>query len=137
MTLPKKIQQIIEEFRTLTTNTEKYEELLQYGEELENMPEEYKTDDNLVPGCTSVVYIKTILENNTLKFYGSSDSYLVKGLVAILTQGFNGTTPEEFLETSPDFLLELGLTETLSSTRVNASVNIFNLMKEQTKHLRC
>ena len=135
MKLPKKLQEIIDNFKLLDTNTEKYEELLQYGEELDEMPLEYKVSENLVPGCTSVVHIKSILKDDKLHFYGSSDSYLVKGLVAILVQGCSGMTPEEFLSLSPDFLVDLGLTETLSATRANASINIFNLMKQQTEEL--
>ena len=131
MKLPEKLEEVIEDFKTLETNTEKYEELLQYGEELEDIPTEFKTKENLVPGCTSVVYIKGIIEDDRVKFYGSSDSYLVKGLVAILVNGFAHMKASTFIQVQPNFLIELGLTETLSSTRANASVNIFNMMKEQ------
>ncbi len=135
MKLPAKLQEIIDDFKTLETNTEKYEELLNYGEELDEMPKEYQTKENLVPGCTSIVYIKTISENNKINIYGSADSYLVKGLVAILVEGLKGITVEELLNLKPDFLIELGLNETLSATRANASINIFNMIKEQVKQL--
>ncbi len=135
MKLPAKLQEIIDDFKTLETNTEKYEELLNYGEELEEMPTEFQTKENLVPGCTSIVYIKITIKNNKINIYGSADSYLVKGLVAILLEGLNGISKEELLNLKPDFLIELGLNETLSATRANASINIFNMIKEQAKQL--
>ncbi|MCA9477911.1 MAG: SufE family protein [Nanoarchaeota archaeon] len=135
MILPKKIQDIIEDFKSLETNTEKYEELLTYADDLAEMPAEYKVQENLVPGCTSVVYIKTTIKEGKVQFFGSADSYLVKGLVAILINSFSGTEAKDFLEVQPDFLTELGLAETLSATRANASINIFNMMKKQTRLL--
>ena len=135
MILPTNLQEIINEFKSLETNTEKYEELLIHGEELEDMPIKFKTKENLVPGCTSVVYIKGEIIEGTVQFYGSADSYLVKGLVSILVNGFAHMKATEFIQVQPNFLIELGLTETLSANRANASVNIFNMMKEQIKKL--
>lgn len=135
MKYPIKLQEIIDDFSLLETNTEKYEELLNYGEELEDMPEEFKIKENLVPGCTSIVYIKTTLKHDIVTIYGSADSYLVKGLVAILIQGLHGLTPQEINDITSDFLTELGLNETLSTTRANASINIFSMIKAQVQKL--
>ena len=133
MTLPEQLQKIIDEFNELEDNEEKYELLMEYGEQLEGVREEDKTTHNLVPGCMSVVYITAEITNGKVKLHGSADSLLVKGLVQILIQGLHGMNAEEFLKLDESFLTAFGLTNTLTPSRSNASKNIFLKMKEQVQ----
>lgn len=130
---PQKLQKLIDDFKSLENKTEKYEELLVYADELAEFPDSERKQENLVPSCTSIVYIIAELKDGNVYFQGDSDSYLVKGLVAVLITGLHGMSIEDFLQLQPDFITEFGLTESLSATRANASLNIFKTMQEKVK----
>jgi cysteine desulfuration protein SufE len=133
MTLPKKIKDIIEDFSHLDSKTEMYEELLHYAEQLPHMPGELKTKDNLVPGCQSVVHVYAEVIDGKVELAADADSNLVKGLCAILVLGFQGCNAQMLAETKPDFLNKLGLSDSLTPSRANASLNIFTTLQEQVK----
>ena len=95
------------------------------------MPEENKTPENKVNGCASQVYITAALEDGKVVYQGDSDAQLVKGLVAFLIEGLNGSTPEEILQVTPDFIEETGLKVSLTPSRANGFYNIFQLMQKK------
>ena len=133
MTIPEKLQKIIDEFNELEDNEEKYELLMEYGEQLEGVKTEDKITHNLVPGCMSVVYITAEIKDDKIIIHGEADSLLVKGLVQVLIQGLNEMNVKEFLNLDESFLTAFGLTNTLTPSRSNASKNIFLKIKEQVK----
>jgi cysteine desulfuration protein SufE len=133
MTIPEKLQKIIDEFNELEDTEEKYELLMEYGEKLEGVKTEDRITHNLVPGCMSVVYISAEIKDDKIIIHGEADSLLVKGLVQVLIEGLSGINVNEFLKLDDDFIIAFGLTNTLTPSRSNASKNIFLKMKEQVK----
>ena len=133
MTLPEKLQEIIEDFKSLDDRTEKYEELLHYATKLPAMPGELKTKENLVPGCQSIVHVYVEVIDGKLNIVADADSHLVKGLCAILVLGLQDMQAQDFLNLTPDFIAEFGLAESLSPNRANASLNIFTTLQQQVK----
>lgn len=136
MTVPEKLQKIIDEFNELEDNEEKYELLMEYGEQLEGVKKEDRITYNLVPGCMSVVYITAEIKDDKIFLHGEADSLLVKGLVQVLIQGLNGMNVKEFMSLDESFLTTFGLTNTLTPSRSNASKNIFLKIKEQVRALK-
>ena len=98
---------------------DRYQFIIDLGQSLPAFPEALKTDDRLVPGCQSRVWLEPKLEGGKLYFAGASDAAIVSGLVAMLLQVYSGRTPAEIRETPPVFLKEWGLIGALSGNRGN------------------
>ncbi len=98
---------------------DRYQFIIELGQSLPAFPEALKTDDRLVPGCQSRVWLEPKLEGGKLYFAGASDAAIVSGLVAMLLQVYSGRTPAEIRETPPVFLKEWGLIGALSGNRGN------------------
>ncbi|ABQ29946.1 SufE family protein [Acidiphilium cryptum] len=98
---------------------DRYQFIIELGQSLPTFPEALKTDDRLVPGCQSRVWLEPKLEGGKLYFAGASDAAIVSGLVAMLLQVYSGRTPAEIRETPPAFLKEWGLIGALSGNRGN------------------
>lgn len=133
--LPEKIKETIDEFQTFDLPEEKYELLLEHAKVIGDYPDELRNTKHLVPGCISVVYIDSQIQDDKVYFQGSADALLVKGLVAILVNGLSGMQKEDFLKLSPDFITEFGVNENLTPSRANASHNIFKFMQKQVAAL--
>jgi cysteine desulfuration protein SufE len=131
--LPASLEKIINRFERISENRQRYEQLLWYAKRLPAFPEVQKTPDNKVWGCISQVYISAKYEAGKLWFQGDADAQIVKGFVALLIAGFNGLTPAEILEISPDFIQKTGLNVSLTPSRVNGFYNIFQLMQTKAK----
>ena len=131
MSLPPKLAKIVERFKRRSDPKQRYQQLLYYAKKLEEMPEESKIPANKVSGCVSQVYITADLEEGKIIYHGDSDAQLVKGLVALLIEGLNGSTPEEILQVTPDFIEETGLQMSLTPSRANGFYNIFQMMKNK------
>lgn len=128
--LPPVLQGIVDDFREFTDPQDYFEELIAYGEELDELPPERRTPENRVPGCVSNVHIEAEMRDGHIHYKGCSESHLVRGLVAILVRGLSDLPPEEVLEVDPAFLKEAGLLKSLTPSRANASYNIFEMMKQ-------
>ena len=98
---------------------DRYQFIIELGQSLPAFPEALKTDDRLVPGCQSRVWLEPQLEGGKLYFAGASDAAIVSGLVAMLLQVYSGRAPAEIRATPPDFLKEWGLIGALSGNRGN------------------
>ena len=122
-------QEISQEFEIFDTWMEKYEYLIDLGKQLENFPDEWKTEDNKIHGCQSSVWFKTGLEDNLFTCSAVSDSAIVSGLIALLMRIYNKKDPREIIETEPSFISLIGLSEHLSTTRNNG----LNLMIKRIK----
>jgi cysteine desulfuration protein SufE len=129
--LPPNLDRIVERFKSRSDPKKRYEQLLWYAKKLESMPEEDKTPENKVHGCTSQVYITANLQDGKVWYKGDSDAQLVKGLVALLIEGLNGLTPQEILQVTPNFIEETGLKVSLTPSRANGFYSIFQTMQKK------
>ncbi len=133
--MPPNLARIVERFGRVSDPKQRYEQLIWYGKRLQEFPETDKVPENKVPGCVSQVYVTAVLEQGKVWFAGDSDSYLVKGLVGMLVEGFNGLTPAKILAISPDFITATGLNVSLTPSRINGFYNIFQMMKAKASQL--
>mgnify|MGYP001311646452 CR=1 FL=1 len=117
------------QFKKITDKDKRFERIIQLGKRLGDFPEEFKTEENQVHGCASLVYIVGKSENQKMHYQGWSNSHLVKGLVALLVEGMNNASPQEVLDIDPAFIEEMGLAQTLTASRANGFINAFNMMK--------
>lgn len=129
MTLEEKQADIIDEFSAYEDWMDRYEYLVELGNELEELPEEAKIEDNLIKGCQSQVWFTAHYENGIIQYKGDSDALIVKGIVALLIQVLSGSTPQEIIESDLHFIDEIGLKEHLSPTRSNGLVAMLKQMK--------
>jgi len=111
--------ELIAEFELFDNWLDRYQYLIDLGRKLPEFPPEWKTDEYLLHGCQSRVWIKALPENGRLNFQAISDSAIVSGLIALLMRIYSGRTPQEILATPPDFIDAIGLHEHLSPTRSN------------------
>ena len=119
MTIEQVQQEIIDEFSVYTDWMDKYGYLIELGNELKDLNPKEKTDQNLIKGCQSRVWLIAEMEDGIINFRGESDAVIVKGLVALLLRVVSGRTPKELLENDLHFIDDLGLKQHLSPTRSN------------------
>ena len=129
MTINEIQNQIIEEFSELDDWMDKYQLLIDLGSEQEPLPEEYKTDSNLIEGCQSRVWLQAEEVDGRLVFQAESDALIVKGIVSLLVQVLSGHTAEEIADADLYFIEEIGLKEHLSPTRSNGLVAMVKQMR--------
>ena len=119
MTIEQVQQDIIDEFSVYTDWMDKYGYLIELGNDLKNLDQNEKTDQNLIRGCQSRVWLIAEMEDGKIYFRGESDAVIVKGLVALLLRVVSGRTPRELIENNLHFIDDLGLKQHLSPTRSN------------------
>ena len=129
MTINEIQDQIIEEFSELDDWMDKYQLLIDLGSEQEPLPEEYKTDSNLIEGCQSRVWLQADEVDGRLIFQAESDALIVKGIVSLLIQVLSGHTAEEIVDADLYFIEAIGLKEHLSPTRSNGLVAMVKQMR--------
>ncbi|MBT8256228.1 MAG: SufE family protein [Bacteroidia bacterium] len=129
MTIAKKQQEIIEEFALFEDWMDKYQHLIEMGKSLPLIEPNLKTDDRLIKGCQSKVWLHADLEENKVIFTADSDAIITKGIVAVLIRVFSNQTPEEIVQAKMDFIDQIGLKEHLSPTRANGLVSMIKQMK--------
>lgn len=108
---------------------QRYEYMIELGKSLPLIEERYKTDDNLIKGCQSRVWVHAQLEGDKLVFTADSDAIITKGIIAILIRVFSGQRPQDILEADTDFIDHIGLREHLSPTRANGLVSMVKQLK--------
>lgn len=122
--------QITEEFGMFDEWMDKYEYIIELGNELQPYDEKNKTKSNLIQGCQSRVWLNGELNNeNKVVFTADSDAIITKGIVALLLRVYSDRTPKEILETEPEFINKIGLKENLSPTRANGLVSMIKQIK--------
>ncbi len=119
MTINEIQDEIIEEFAEFDDWMDKYQLLITMGEEQEPLPAELKTEQNLIDGCQSRVWLVCDEHEGKLQFRAESDALIVKGIVSLLIRVVTGHTPQEILDADLYFIPQIGLTEHLSPTRSN------------------
>ncbi|MDQ0592285.1 cysteine desulfuration protein SufE [Chryseobacterium ginsenosidimutans] len=119
MTIKEKQQELIDEFAFLEDWEQKYEYIIDLGKELKGLEESKKTDDNLIKGCQSKVWIDAEYKDGKLFFEADSDGILPKGIVSLLVSIYSGHSTQEILDSDFEFISEIGLQEFLSPSRAN------------------
>lgn len=120
---------IIEEFSDFEDWLDRYQLLIDLGNEQEPLPEEYRTDNNLIEGCQSRVWLQADFVDGKVLFRAESDALIVKGIVSLLIKVYSEHTPDEILESEPYFVEAIGLKEHLSPTRSNGLVAMIKQMR--------
>ena len=111
--------EIIEEFQDFDDWMDRYQLLIDLGSEMEPINEKYKTNDYLLDGCQSRVWVYPEMKDGRMYISAESDALIVKGIVALLVRVFNGQTPDDILATDLYFIDQIGLKDHLSPTRSN------------------
>ena len=121
--------EVIEEFSDFDDWMDKYQLLIDLGNEQEPLAPEYKNDQNLIDGCQSRVWLQADLVDGKVEFQAESDALIVKGIIALLIKVVSGHTPDEILENELYFIEAIGLKEHLSPTRSNGLVSMIKKMR--------
>ena len=135
MTLEEKKQQVIEDFSLYEEWLDKYEYLIELGKALEPFPEEKKTEDRLIKGCQSRVWLDSEVRDGKLFFTADSDAIITKGIISLLLSVYSGRTPAEIAADDFGFVDQIGLRENLSPTRANGLVSMIDTIKQAAKEM--
>ena len=122
--------EIIEEFSLFDDWLDKYEYIIELGKNLTDYPEDRKTDDRLVKGCQSRVWIDFEIKDGRIFFNADSDAIITKGIISLLVRVYSGRTPEEILSSDFSIVEQIGLKENLSPTRANGLVSMIQMIRE-------
>ena len=129
MTLAEAQQEIVNEFAMFSDWQDRYEHLIELGKELPLIAPENKTEENIVRGCQSRVWLSAVFGNGLVHFTADSDAMITKGMVALLVRVLNDRTPDEILSTPLTFIDTIGLREHLSPNRSNGLVAMMDQIK--------
>ena len=129
MTINERQDEIIEEFQELDDWMDRYQMLIDMGNEQEPLDEKYKTESNLIDGCQSRVWLQADFINGRIHFQAESDALIVKGIVALLIRVMDNLTPQEILDADLYFIEQIGLKEHLSPTRSNGLLAMIKQMR--------
>ena len=130
MTLEEKKQSIVEDFSLYEEWLDKYEYLIELGKTLAPFPEEKKTEDRLIKGCQSRVWLDSELKDGKLYFMADSDAIITRGIISLLVSVYSGRTPGEIAGDDFGFVQEIGLKENLSPTRANGLVSMIERIRQ-------
>lgn len=119
MTIEEKQNEIVDEFSIYDDWLEKYEYIIELGKDLNVIAEDKKTDDRLISGCQSKVWVDANYEDGKIHFSADSDAIITKGIIALLLRVYDNETPKDILAANLFFIDDLGLKEHLSPTRSN------------------
>ena len=130
VTLAEAENAIIEEFSIYDEWLDKYEYLIELGKSLKDYPETSKTDDKLIKGCQSRVWLDHKIEDGKVVFNADSDAIITKGIISLLIGLYSGRSPQEILSSDFSLVEKIGLKENLSPTRANGLVSRIGKIKE-------
>ncbi len=130
MTLEEKKQAVVEDFSLYDDWLDKYEYLIELGKNLAPYEEACKTDEYLIKGCQSRVWLKSELRDGRLYFSADSDAIITRGIIALLVDVYSGRTAQEIAADDFGFIEEIGLKENLSPTRSNGLVSMIATIRQ-------
>lgn len=133
MSLEESKQSIIDDFSMFDEWLDKYEYIIELGKNLDSFPENKKTDDRLIKGCQSRVWLDWEMKDGKLYFTADSDAIITKGIISLLISVYSGRSAEEIAGDDFSFLEELGLKENLSPTRANGLESMVETIKRAAK----
>lgn len=122
-------EEIIEEFSVFDDWMDKYQLIIDLGNEQPKLDDQYKTDDNLIDGCQSRVWLHAEYVDGKIIFQADSDAIITKGLIGLLIRVWSGQTPQNIIDSDLHFIDKIGLTEHLSPTRSNGLLSMIKEMK--------
>ncbi|NBU80214.1 MAG: SufE family protein [Flavobacteriaceae bacterium] len=122
-------EEIVDEFSMFDDWMQRYEYIIDLGKSLPLIDEQYKTDDNIIKGCQSKVWVHAEQNGDKVVFTADSDAILTKGIIAILIRAFSNQKAVDILEANTDFIDKIGLKEHLSPTRANGLVSMIKKIK--------
>lgn len=128
-TLKERQDELVEEFSMFDDWLDKYEYLIDLGKNLEPFPEELKTDDKLIKGCQSRVWLDAEVKDGVIVFRADSDAIITKGIISMLISVYSGRSAAEIAEDDFSFVDRLGLKENLSPTRANGLVSMLETIR--------
>jgi len=129
MTINERQDEIIDEFTGLDDWMDRYQLLIDIGNDMEPLPEQYKTDQNLIDGCQSRVWLQADYHDGRIFFAAESDALIVKGIVSLLIRVLSNATPQEIIDADLYFIDQIGLKDHLSPTRSNGLVAMVKQMR--------
>lgn len=129
MTIKEIQNEIVDEFSMFDDWMQRYEYIIELGKSLPLIDEKYKTEENIIKGCQSKVWLQGEENDGKILFTADSDAILTKGIIAILIRVFSNQKPSAILEAKTDFIDEIGLKEHLSPTRANGLVSMIKQIK--------
>jgi cysteine desulfuration protein SufE len=129
MTIPEKEEQITSEFALFDDWMDKYNYLIDLGKTLPAIEEQYRSDQHLISGCQSKVWLHASIKDGKVIFTADSDAIITKGIVNLLIQVLSGHTPDEIIQAKLEFIDQIGLKEHLSPTRSNGLLSMIKQMK--------
>tara|TARA_B100000795_G_scaffold256421_1_gene228830 strand:- start:8074 stop:8499 length:426 start_codon:yes stop_codon:yes gene_type:complete len=129
MTIKAIQEELIEEFAMFDDWMQRYEYMIDLGKSLPLIDEENKTEERVIKGCQSKVWLDAELKGDKMVFSADSDAIITKGIIAILIRTYNNQTPTDILNAKLDFIDEIGLKEHLSATRANGLTSMIKKLK--------
>ena len=129
MTINERQDEIIDEFTGLDDWMDRYQLLIDIGNDQDPLPEQYKTDQNLIDGCQSRVWLQADYRDGHIYFAAESDALIVKGIVSLLIRVLSNATPQEIIDADLYFIDQIGLKDHLSPTRSNGLVAMVKQMR--------
>ena len=129
MTLQEKKQEIVEDFGQFDEWLDKYEYLIELGKALDPLPEDKKTEDRLIKGCQSRVWLDCEKKDGKLYFNADSDAIITKGIISLLIGVYSGRSAEEIATDDFGFIEEIGLRDNLSPTRANGLLSMMETIR--------
>ena len=133
MTLQERKEQIIDDFSLYDEWLDKYEYLIELGKALPPYPDEKKTDNRLIKGCQSRVWLDTQVSEGLLEFTADSDAVITRGIISLLISVYSGRTPQEILEDDFSWLDTIGLRQNLSPTRANGLLSMIETIRKKAQ----
>jgi cysteine desulfuration protein SufE len=129
MTINEAQDELIEDFELFDEWESKYEYIIDLGKQLPDLGEQYKTEENIIKGCQSLVWLHAYMDGDILKFEADSNAIIVKGLVNMLVKVLSGHTPEEIAQADIYFMDRIGLHQHLAQTRSNGLAAMLKQMR--------
>jgi cysteine desulfuration protein SufE len=129
MTIKEIQEEIVDEFSMFDDWMERYEYIIELGKSIPLIDQKFKSDDNIIKGCQSKVWLHAEQNDDKIIFTADSDAILTKGIIALLLRVFSNHTPQEILDAETAFIDEIGLKEHLSPTRANGLVSMIKQLK--------
>lgn len=129
MTISELQEEIVDEFSFFEDWMQRYEHMIELGKSLPLVALEFKTDNNIIKGCQSKVWLHAELKDRKMELTADSDAIITKGIIALLIRVFSNQNPQDILDAKTDFIDKIGLKEHLSPTRANGLVSMIKQIK--------
>ena len=135
MTWSPALQEVIDEFSEIEDAMERLEVLMDFAEEVDELPSNEWNEENLVKGCQSRAHVVVETRDGTIWMRAAADAKMVQGLMGILTIAINGMPPVKVLELTPDFVVEMGVLNTLTPSRSNGFRTMFDMIQKTVEEM--